>query len=50
MLAVVDPSAHLEKLQRILAIIQDTDVLMKLLNVHEKQEIIEIIKKKEKEL
>ena len=50
MLAVVDPSAHLEKLQRILAIIQDTYVLMKLLNVHEKQEIIEIIKKKEKEL
>ncbi len=50
MLAVVDPSAHLERLQRILAIIQDTAVLNELLSVHEKEDIVEIIKKKENEL
>lgn len=50
MLAVVDPSAHLERLQRILGIIQDTDILKKLLSVKDKNQIIEIIKEKEKEL
>lgn len=47
MLAVVDPKAHLDKLQRILAIIQDSDVLNKLLKVKDTDEIINIIKEKE---
>lgn len=47
MLAVKDPNAHLENLQQIIAIIQDTDVLKKLLEVNEKKEIIEIIREKE---
>ena len=47
MLAVVDPSAHLEKLQRIITIIQDNEVLEKLLQVKDKEEIIQIIKNKE---
>ena len=50
MLAVKDPNAHLENLQQIIAIIQDTEVLKKLLEVTEKNEIIEIIKEKEKSL
>ena len=50
MLAVVDPSAHLERLQRILQVIQDTEVLEKLLKVKDQKQIIEIIKEKEREL
>ncbi len=50
MLAVVDPKAHLDKLQRILAIIQDSEVLTKLLKVKDTDEIINIIKEKEKTL
>ena len=50
MLAVKDPNAHLENLQQIIAIIQDTDVLEKLLEVNEKKEIIEIIREKENSL
>lgn len=50
MLAVKDPNAHLENLQQIIAIIQDTEVLKKLLEVTEKKEIIEIIKEKENSL
>lgn len=50
MLAVKDPNAHLENLQQIIAIIQDTDVLEKLLEVKEKKEIIEIIREKENSL
>lgn len=50
MLAVVNPSEHLGQLQRILAVIQDTDVLKKLINVKETKEIIEIIKEKEQTL
>lgn len=47
MLSVVNPEAHLEELQQILAIIQDTEVLDKLTKAKEKKEIIEIIKEKE---
>lgn len=50
MLSVVDPDAHLEELKQILAVIQDTAVLEKLTEATEKQEIIEIIKEKEKEI
>lgn len=50
MLAVVNPSEHLGQLQKILAVIQDTVVLNKLLNVNEKKEIIEIVKEKEQTL
>ena len=50
MLSVVDPDAHLEELKQILAVIQDTAVLEKLTEAKEKQEIIEIIKEKEKEI
>lgn len=47
MLAVKDPGAHMEHLQRIITIIQDKEVLGKLLEVTNKQEIIEVIKEKE---
>ena len=47
MLSVVNPEAHLEELKQILAIIQDTDVLSKLTEAKEKQQIINIIKEKE---
>ena len=47
MLSVIDPNAHLEELKQILAIIQDTDVLKKLTETDEKQQIIKIIKEKE---
>ncbi len=47
MLAVRDPKAHLDKLQTILAIIQDKDVLGKLLKATDKEEIINIVKEKE---
>lgn len=50
MLSVVDPNAHIDQLQRILEIIQDTAVLDKLLSVTNKEQIIEIIKEKEKTL
>ncbi len=48
MLAVVNPNAHIDQLQRILSIIQDTDVLKKLLSVKETNKIIEIIREKER--
>ena len=50
MLAVVNPSAHLEKLQRILGIIQDTSVLKKIMNVKSTDEIIGLIREKENQL
>ena len=50
MLTVVNPNAHMEQLQRIIQIIQDTEVLKQLLNTEEKQQIIEVIKEKEKTL
>lgn len=50
MLAVVEPNQHIDELQRILAIIQDTGVLDALLAAKGKQEIISIIKEKENTL
>ena len=50
MLAVVNPNEHIDQLQRILAIIQDTNVLKQLLNVKETKQIIQIIKEKEQSL
>lgn len=49
MLAVKDPSTQIDKLQAIIEIIQDREVLNKLLQVKNKAEIIEIIKVKENE-
>lgn len=46
-LAVVDPNEHIDHLERILAIIQDRDVLSRLQNVAKAEQIIEIIKVKE---
>lgn len=48
MLAVVDPDKHIEELQQILAIIQDTDVLEKLKHATNAEEIIHTIAEKEK--
>lgn len=50
MLSVVDPNAHIDQLQRILEIIQDTSVLEQLLNVKNVEQIIEIVKEKENSL
>lgn len=50
MLCVTDPNAHLDELQKILAVIQDTEVLKRLLKAGSTQEIIEIIKEKENSL
>ncbi len=50
MLAVVNPSAHIDQLQRIVTIIQDKDVLETLKKTKDAREIIGVIKKKEDEL
>lgn len=50
MLAVTDPNAHIDELQRIIEIIQDKDVLEKLFTVTDKDTIIEVIKEKENPL
>ncbi len=47
MLAVEDPKAHLDQLQRIIGIIQDQEVLKKLLSAKDEESIIEIVKEKE---
>lgn len=47
MLAVKEPSTQVEKLQRIIEIIQDTTVLEKLKEAENAAEVIEIIKNKE---
>lgn len=47
MLAVKEPSTQVEKLQRIIEIIQDTTVLEKLKEAKNAAEVIEIIKNKE---
>lgn len=47
MLAVDNPNAHLEKIQSILSVIQDKEVLKKIIHAKSKNEIITIIKKKE---
>lgn len=50
MLSVVDPNAHIDQLQRILEIIQDTAVLEQLLQAENSETIINIIKEKEQSL
>lgn len=50
MLAVTDPNAHIDELQRIIEIIQDKDILEKLFTVTDKDTIIEVIKEKENSL
>ena len=50
MLAVEDPKEHLAFLQRILTVLQDQDVLTKIMETDNKKQIIEIIKNKEKSL
>ena len=50
MLAVDDPKGHLEQLQRIIAIIQDKEILERLAQGKEAKQIIEIIKEKENTL
>lgn len=50
MLAVVNPDAHIDQIQRIVAIIQDTAVLNRLLEVNDAKQIVEIIREKEKSL
>lgn len=49
MLAVDDPERHLGEIQDILAVIQDKNVLEKILTAKEAEEVIEIIKEKENE-
>ncbi len=46
-LAVANPDEHIEQLQRIISIIQDKDVLNRLLKVKDKNEVVEIIRQKE---
>lgn len=50
MLAVVNPNEHIDQLQRIIAIIQDKDVLNNIQKVKDVNQIIELIKEKEKTL
>ena len=47
MLAVVEPKAHMEELQRILSIIQDKAVLEQIAEAQDEETMIEIIKEKE---
>ena len=50
MLAVVEPKAHMEELQRILSIIQDKAVLEQIAEAQDEETMIEIIKEKENSL
>lgn len=50
MLSVVDPNAHIDELQKILAIIQDTAVLEQVIRAQDAEKIIDIIKEKENSL
>ena len=50
MLAVEDPKEHLVFLQRILAVLQDQDVLANIMKTGDKKRIVEIIKEKESNL
>lgn len=47
MLCVVDPNQHIDELQRILSIIQDTKVLQALLGAQTPEQIVTIVKEKE---
>lgn len=50
MLGVKDPKTHIKKLQQMLRIIQDEKVLSKIEMANDRDEIIQLIKKKEKEI
>lgn len=50
MLTVLDPEAHLKRLQCVLSIIQDTEVLRQLLTAQGKEDVIRIIQAKEEAL
>lgn len=50
MLAVVDPAKHIDELQRLLEILQDTRVLEQLQTAKDPEEIIHLIAEKEKTL
>lgn len=50
MLCVSDPNAHLEQLQRIIALIQDKAVMQKLTEVKDPEEIIRIVREKEEKI
>ncbi len=50
MLAVVDPNAHIDQLQRIFEIIQDKAFLETLMSAKDSEQIIKIIKEKENSL
>ncbi|ONI44248.1 PTS fructose transporter subunit IIA [Candidatus Epulonipiscioides gigas] len=50
MLAINEPNAHIDKIQQIISIIQDKQVLENLLNAKNKQAIIDIIREKEQSL
>ena len=50
MLAVDDPKGHLEQLQQIITIIQDKEVLNRIIDQRDPDQIIEIIKDKESNL
>lgn len=47
MLAVVDPASHIDQLQKIIAMIQDKEVLQNITNAENAEHIIEIVKEKE---
>lgn len=47
MLAVVDPASHIDQLQKIIAMIQDKEVLQNITNAEDAEHIIEIVKEKE---
>ena len=48
MLAVVDPNAHIDKLQRIVEMIQDKEMLGKLMKADAPEEMIRMIREEEK--
>ena len=50
MLAVVDPNAHIDKLQRIVEMIQDKEMLGKLMKADAPEEMIRMIREKEETL
>lgn len=50
MLAIENPKEHIKKLQRIIAIIQDMNVLNEIYQANTEDEIIQAIKEKERKI
>ena len=50
MLAMVDPNVHIDKLQRIVEMIQDKEMIEKLMKADAPEEKIQMIREKEKTL